>query len=211
MKDKAGDDSFTHFNQEYRKLANTPGFNTSDYKQFDLVSKAYGEISKLDFTPVIESFGGAMTSWQKEENRYKNYKPVAPLNEVVPTSQVSQIQQSLKLETPLSLVTADDLAATGLKGDVTLNFKIDDFNQIKNETLYIMNGEKEVKKVVITNPTLSLGQLPVGIYTIYSTNSSNKLYTLDSHYLKVKEANNNITLNYKLRTKSTLVNQEIDF
>ncbi|MCS4483843.1 hypothetical protein JQ038_20070 [Clostridium botulinum] len=74
-----------------------------------------------------------------------------------------------------------------------------------------MNGEKEVKKVVITNPTLSLGQLPVGIYTIYSTNSSNKLYTLDSHYLKVKEANNNITLNYKLRTKSTLVNQEIDF
>nr|WP_205606603.1 putative mucin/carbohydrate-binding domain-containing protein [Clostridium sporogenes] len=211
MKDKAGDDSFTHFNQEYRKLANTSGFNTSDYKQFDLVSKAYGEISKLDFTPVIESFGGAMTSWQKEENRYKNYKPVAPLNEVVPTSQVSQIQQSLKLETPLSLVTTHDLATTGLKGNVTLNFKIDDFNQIKNQTLYIMNRDKEVKKVVITNPTLSLGQLPVGIYTIYSTNSSDKLYTLDNHYLKVKETNNNVTLNYKLRTKSTLVNQEIDF
>ncbi|AVQ47456.1 putative mucin/carbohydrate-binding domain-containing protein [Clostridium botulinum] len=211
MKDKAGDDSFTHFNQEYRKLANTSGFNTSDYKQFDLISKYYGEISKLDFTPVIESFGGVMTSWQKEENRYKNYKPVAPLNEVVPASQTSQIQQSLKLETPLSLVTTEDLATTGLKGDVTLNFKIDDFNQIKNETLYIMNGDKEVKKVVITNPTLSLGQLPVGIYTIYSTNRSNKLYTLDNHYLKVKEANNNVTLNYKLRTKSTLVNQEIDF
>ncbi|EKS4342609.1 putative mucin/carbohydrate-binding domain-containing protein [Clostridium sporogenes] len=211
MKDKAGDDSFTHFNQEYRKLANTSGFNTSDYKQFDLIGKAYGEISKLDFTPVIESFGGVMTSWQKEENRYKNYKPVAPLNEVVPASQVSQIQQSLKLETPLSLVTTEDLATTGLKGDVTLNFKIDDFNQIKNQTLYIMNGEKEVKKVVITNPTLSLGQLPVGIYTIYSTNRSNKLYTLDNHYLKVKEDNNNVTLNYKLRTKSTLVNQEIDF
>ncbi|MHB9922877.1 putative mucin/carbohydrate-binding domain-containing protein [Clostridium botulinum] len=211
MKDKAGDDSFTHFNQEYRKLANTSGFNTSDYKQFDLISKAYGEISKLDFTPVIESFGGVMTSWQKEENRYKNYKPVAPLNEVVPASQVSQIQQSLKLETPLSLVTTDDLATTGLKGDVTLNFKVDDFNQIKNQTLYIMNGDKEVKKVVITNPTLSLGQLPVGIYTIYNTNSSNKLYTLDSHYLKVKETNNNVTLNYKLRIKSTLVNQEIDF
>ncbi|NFG95051.1 enhancing factor [Clostridium sporogenes] len=211
MKDKAGDDSFTHFNQEYRKLANTSGFNTSDYKQFDLISKYYGEISKLDFTPVIESFGGAMTSWQKEENRYKNYKPVAPLNEVVPASQVSQIQQSLKLETPLSLVTTEDLATTGLKGDVTLNFKIDDFNQIKNQTLYIMNGDKEVKKVVITNPTLSLGQLPVGIYTIYSTNSSDKLYTLDNHYLKVKETNNNVTLNYKLHTKSTLVNQEIDF
>ncbi|NFH49173.1 enhancing factor, partial [Clostridium sporogenes] len=94
---------------------------------------------------------------------------------------------------------------------VTLNFKIDDFNQIKNQTLYIMNGEKEVKKVVITNQNISLGQLPVGIYTIYSTNRSNKLYTLDNHYLKVKEVNNNVTLNYKLRTKSTLVNQEIDF
>ncbi|MBO0573704.1 enhancing factor [Clostridium botulinum] len=211
LKDKAGDASFTHFNQEYRKLANTPGFNTSDYKQFDLLSKYYGEISKLDFTPVIESFGGAMTDWQKEENRYKNYKPVAPLNEVVPSSQVSQIQQSLKLETPLSLVTTEDLATTGLKGNVTLNFKIDDFNQIKNQTLYIMNGEKEVKKVAITNQTLSLGQLPAGIYTIYSANSSDKLYTLDNHYLKVKEANNNVTLNYKLRTKSTLVNQEIDF
>lgn len=211
MKDKAGDDSFAHFNQEYRKLANTPNFNTSDYKQFDLVSKAYGEISKLDFTPVIESFGGDMTSWQKEENRYKGYKPVAPLNEVVPTSQVSQMQQLLKLETPLSLVTTDDLAATGLKGNATLNLKIDDFNQIKNQTLYIMNGDKEVKKVVITNPTLSLGQLPIGIYTIYNTNSSNKSYTLANHYLKVKESNNNVTLNYKLRTKSTLVNQEIDF
>nr|WP_205613612.1 putative mucin/carbohydrate-binding domain-containing protein [Clostridium sporogenes] len=211
LKDKAGDASFTHFNQEYRKLANTPGFNTSDYKQFDLISKYYGEISKLDFTPVIESFGGAMTDWQKEENRYKNYKPVAPLNEVVPANEVSKIQQSLKLETPLSLVTTDDLATTGLKGNVTLNFKIDDFNQIKNQTLYIMNGEKEVKKVAITNQNISLGQLPAGIYTIYSTNSSNKSYTLDNHYLKVKEANNNVTLNYKLRTKSTLVNQEIDF
>jgi len=211
LKDKAGDASFTHFNQEYRKLANTPGFNTSDHKQFDLIRKYYGEISKLDFTPVIESFGGAMTDWQKEENRYKNYKPVAPLNEVVPANQVSKIQQSLKLETPLSLVTTDDLAKTGLKGNVTLNFKIDDFNQIKNQTLYIMNGEKEVKKVVITNQNISLGQLPVGIYTIYSTNRSNKLYTLDNHYLKVKEVNNNVTLNYKLRTKSTLVNQEIDF
>ncbi|WP_461615650.1 putative mucin/carbohydrate-binding domain-containing protein [Clostridium sp. Marseille-QA1073] len=211
MKDKAGDDSFTHFNQEYHKLANTSGFNTSDYKQFDLISKAYGQISKLDFTPVIESFGGDMTSWQKEENRYKNYKPIVPLNEVVPASQVSQIQQLLKLETPLSLVTTDDLATTGLKGNVTLNFKIDDFNQIKNQTLYIMNGDKEVKKIVITNPTLSLGQLPVGIYTIYNTNSSNKSYTLDTHYLKVKETNNNVTLNYKLRTKSALLNQEIDF
>lgn len=211
LKDKAGDASFTHFNQEYRKLANTPGFNTSDYKQFDLISKYYGEISKLDFTPVIESLGGAMTDWQKEENRYKNYKPVAPLNEVVPANEVSKIQQSLKLETPLSLVTTDDLATTGLKGNVTLNFKIDDFNQIKNQTLYIMNGEKEVKKVAITNQNISLGQLPAGIYTIYSTNSSNKSYTLDNHYLKVKEANNNVTLNYKLRTKSTLVNQEIDF
>ncbi|NFF78073.1 enhancing factor [Clostridium sporogenes] len=211
LKDKAGDASFTHFNQEYRKLANTPGFNTSDYKQFDLISKYYGEISKLDFTPVIESLGGAMTDWQKEENRYKNYKPVAPLNEVVPANEVSKIQQSLKLETPLSLVTTDDLATTGLKGNVNLNFKIDDFNQIKNQTLYVMNGEKEVKKIVITNQTLSLGQLPAGIYTIYSTNSSNKSYTLDNHYLKVKEANNNVTLNYKLRTRSTLVNQEIDF
>ncbi|GAA0122001.1 putative mucin/carbohydrate-binding domain-containing protein [Clostridium faecium] len=211
LKDKAGDASFTHFNQEYRKLANTPGFNTSDYKQFDLISKYYGEISKLDFTPVIESFGGDMTSWQKEENRYKNYRPVAPLNEVVPANEVSKIQQLLKLETPLSLVTTDELATTGLSGNVTLNFKIDDFNQIKNQTLYIMNGEKEVKKVTITNQTISLGQLPVGIYTIYSTNSSNKSYTLDNHYLKVKETNNNVTLNYKLRTKSTLVNQEIDF
>ncbi len=211
LKDKATDAGFTHFNQEYRKLANTPGFNTSDYKQFDLISKYYGEISKLDFTPVIESFGGTMTEWQKEENRYKNYKPVAPLNEVVPDNQVSKIQQLLNLETPLSLVTTDELAKTGLKGNVTLNFKIDDFNQIKNQNLYIMNGEKQVKKITITNQTISLGELPVGIYTIYSTNGHNKSYKIDNHYLRVKEANNNLTLNYKLRTKSNLVNQEIDF
>ncbi|WP_125153290.1 putative mucin/carbohydrate-binding domain-containing protein [Clostridium rectalis] len=211
MKDKALDYSFTHFNQEYRKLANIPGFNTSDYKQFDLISRTYGEISKLDFTPVIESFGGDMTSWQKEENRYKNYKPVAPLNEVVPANEASKIQKLLNLETPLSLVTTDDLLITGLKGDVTLNLKINDFNQIKNGFLCIMSGDKEVKKVVITNPTIYLGKLPVGIYTIYSTNSSDKLYTLDNHYLKVKETNNNIILNYKLRKKSTLVNQEINF
>ncbi|SFA98686.1 putative mucin/carbohydrate-binding domain-containing protein [Clostridium frigidicarnis] len=211
LKDKAGEDSFAHLNQEGRKLANTIGFNKSDYKQFDLISKYYGEISKLDFTPVIESFGGEMTSWQKEQNRYKNYKPVAPLNEVVPDSQVGQIQQSLKLETPLSLVTTDDLATTGLKGNVTLNFKIDDFNQIKNQTLYLMNGEKEVKKITITDPSLSLGQLPVGIYTIYTTNTDDKSYTLDTHYLRVKDATNNVSLNYSLRAKSSLVNQEIDF
>ncbi|GAA0116567.1 putative mucin/carbohydrate-binding domain-containing protein [Clostridium senegalense] len=211
LKNKAGDDSFTHFNQEYRKLANSNGFNISDYNQFDLLSKAYGEISKLDFTPVIESFKGKMSDWQKELNRYQNYKPVAILNEVVPTSKVSEIQKALNLETPLSLVTTDDLARTGLTGNVTLNIKIDDFNQIKNQTIYLMNGEKEVKKVPITSPSISLGQLPIGIYTIYSTNTNNKCYTLDTHYLKVKESNNNVTLNYKLRTKSVLLNQEIEF
>ena len=74
-----------------------------------------------------------------------------------------------------------------------------------------MEKKKVKKSYYYKSKTISLGQLPVGIYTIYSTNSSNKSYTLDNHYLKVKETNNNVTLNYKLRTKSTLVNQEIDF
>ena len=37
-----------------------------------------------------------MTSWQKEENRYKNYRPVAPLNEVVPANEVSKNTTTIK-------------------------------------------------------------------------------------------------------------------
>lgn len=196
LQDKAGDEGFTLFNQEYRKIANQAGFVPSNHFLFDLISQYYGQASGFDFTPTILSFGGTMSTQQQDDNRSRNYKPVAPLTELVPASQLTTLQNKLGLTTPFSLVDTDQLASSGLSGSTTMHLKIDDFSQIEGQDLILMNGSKEIKRMKITSKDMNLGTLPNGIYTICLPTGKTTKYSFDTHYLRVKEATNDVTISY---------------
>lgn len=211
LQDKAGDKSFTHFNKEYRKIANQPGFVPSNHYLFDLISQYYGQASGFDFTPTILSLGGTMSTKQQDDNRLHFYKPVAPLTELVPADQLTTIQNKLGLETPFSLVETEQLAFSGLSGSATIHLKIDDFSQVEGQDLILTNGSKEIKRMKITSKDMNVGTLPNGIYTIVLPTGKTTKYDLDTHYLRVKEATNDVTIHYTVKKASYLTSQTVHF
>ncbi|MBC1794602.1 putative mucin/carbohydrate-binding domain-containing protein [Listeria booriae] len=211
MQEKAGDKAFITFNQEYRKIANEDGFVAANHYLLDLISKYYGQASGFDFTPVIESAGGVMSKEQKEENRLNSYQAVAPLVDVVPAAKVSEVQAKLGLESYLSLVDATELRVSGLSGTASIHLDIDDIAQLKGQYLTIKNGKEVVKKVVVTDEDVALGELPNGVYTIDAPTGNTVKYALDTHYLYVKEATNKSTIKYTAKKESYLASQTVRF
>ncbi|MBC1780496.1 putative mucin/carbohydrate-binding domain-containing protein [Listeria booriae] len=211
MQNKAGDEAFITFNQEYRKIANEDGFVAANHYLLDLISKYYGQASGFDFTPVIESAGGVMSKEQKEENRLNSYQAVAPLVDVVPAAKVSEVQAKLGLESYLSLVDATELRVSGLSGTASIHLDIDDIAQLKGQYLTIKNGKEVVKKVVVTDEDVALGELPNGVYTIDAPTGNTVKYALDKHYLYVKEATNKSTIKYTAKKESYLASQTVRF
>ncbi|MBC2104477.1 putative mucin/carbohydrate-binding domain-containing protein [Listeria booriae] len=211
MQNKAGDEAFITFNQEYRKIANEDGFVAANHYLLDLISKYYGQASGFDFTPVIESAGGVMSKEQKEENRLNSYQAVAPLVDVVPAAKVSEVQAKLGLESYLSLVDATELRVSGLSGTASIHLDIDDIAQLKGQYLTIKNGKEVVKKVVVTDEDVALGELPNGVYTIDAPTGNTVKYALDTHYLYVKEATNKSTIKYTAKKESYLASQTVRF
>ncbi|MBC2149251.1 putative mucin/carbohydrate-binding domain-containing protein [Listeria booriae] len=211
MQEKAGDEAFITFNQEYRKIANEDGFVAANHYLLDLISKYYGQASGFDFTPVIESAGGVMSKEQKEENRLNSYQAVAPLADVVPAAKVSEVQAKLGLESYLSLVDATELRVSGLSGTASIHLDIDDIAQLKGQYLTIKNGKEVVKKVVVTDEDVALGELPNGVYTIDAPTGNTVKYALDTHYLYVKEATNKSTIKYTAKKESYLASQTVRF
>lgn len=203
---KAGEQGLINFNQQYRKLANTPNFVAEDYNLLDLLPKYFGEASGFDFTPVMESIQGTTLQNLQQDTEYSDYKAVAPLKELVSSSELANAQQKLNLESYLSLVDTDQMAELHFTGNATIKLDINDFSQIEGQDLIIKNGSKIVKKVKLTSKTVNLGTLPKGIYTVYAPTGSKQKYNVDQRYLKVQNAENTLNMKYTPKEMSHLIN-----
>ncbi|MBC1287103.1 hypothetical protein HB818_15180 [Listeria booriae] len=210
MKEKAGDEAFAYFNQQYRKLTSQANFNPSDYPIFQVLNKFYGEKTKFDFTPFTDSIKAPMSNVQKEQNRNKDYRPVASIVDVIPDSKRESAKQQLKLKTDIAIVDNSQIASLGLKGNVTINLDIADFKDIKGKHLKLTDGEKIVKDVIITSPTIKLDNLPNGVYTITDIVGNTANYRMSEHYVFVKDAENNLKITFTKISGYDLVDRTID-
>ncbi|MBC1309116.1 putative mucin/carbohydrate-binding domain-containing protein [Listeria booriae] len=210
MKEKAGDEAFAYFNQQYRKLTSQANFNPSDYPIFQVLNKFYGEKAKFDFTPFTDSIKAPMSNVQKEQNRNKDYRPVASIVDVIPDSKRESAKQQLKLKTDIAIVDNSQIASLGLKGNVTINLDIADFKDIKGKHLKLTDGEKIVKDVIITSPTIKLDNLPNGVYTIADIVGNTANYRMSEHYVFVKDAENNLKITFTKISGYDLVDRTID-
>ncbi|CAK8740399.1 hypothetical protein SODG_003871 [Sodalis praecaptivus] len=141
MVDKAGKNAFTYFNQQYRKSCNTSDFTPYVHSLLDLLSESFAVAGEhVDVTPFIQLTGGDVTQPQRDRNKFSHAKPVYPLYQLVDKPQLEAVKNQLKLDSTLRLVDATQLKATGLKGNVSLRFNIDDFAQIYGKDLILLEG-----------------------------------------------------------------------
>ncbi|MBC1937707.1 enhancing factor (viral) [Listeria grandensis] len=204
MKDKAGDQAFTHFNQAYRAAANA---NTVPSPVLlDLLTKYFGEASHYDFTAFVELVQGSMSSKQKAENLYSGNKAVYPLASLVSGDNLRNARRDINLDTKWGLVNNDQLEKYKLSNTAKIEFSIDDFAQIKGSILRIKDGADVVREMKITSPTLTIKNMPVGIYSLDIPTGNTHFYEPSTNYLVVSDRENlaNITMK-KIETSEIAV------
>ncbi len=121
MKDKAGDAAFIHFNQEYRKKAADPTFNAEQHNLLDMLAESYAIAGGIDVRPLIQLVDSGISERLSSSDAFNTAVPVLPLNQIITDdSSQKEVQNLLKLDSPLRLVSAADLAEVGLAGNLTV-------------------------------------------------------------------------------------------
>jgi len=209
---KAGIECFTHFNQRYRQLANTDGFIASNYVLPDLLSESFMTGEKgVDVTPYMQLLGLPITERQCMMNQFSGKKAVYPLNQLVSASQVSSVQSQLRLQSPLTLVDCQQLKSTGLKSTMTLSFTLDDFAQIRGETLALLDGATVVRQLKITSQQVTLSDMPIGVYALRLPTGKSKKYTPQINYLVVKTDSKLQQISFTPKAAPAVINQTLTF
>ncbi|WP_419538793.1 putative mucin/carbohydrate-binding domain-containing protein [Paenibacillus larvae] len=215
LKQKAGNEAFTHLYREYRKLANQEGFDANKYPLPDLMNRYYGETSGYDFTPVLKKWKLYTDRIQAEINRSKGYKATASLADIVSESQLSNarklVDKDILINSNFEMVDNQQIAPLGLKGSVKIQLNIDDINQLKGQDLLLKEGSKVVKRIAITGKELTVQDVPNGVYTIEIPTGREARYSVDKHYLYIKEKENHLTLKIERIQHSDLVNSSFQF
>ncbi|EUJ39147.1 putative enhancing factor (viral) [Listeria weihenstephanensis FSL R9-0317] len=209
MKDKAGDDAFTHFNQSYRTAKNE-GTPQSSYL-FDLLNKYYGEASHYDFAAYSELIHGPMSREQKEANLYSGNKAVYPLAALLSGTNLKEARKKIELDTKWGLVDNTQLQTFNMKANATITFNMDDFNQIKGKGLQIKDGNAVIRELKISTPTIVVKNLPVGIYSLNIPTGQSELYEPSTNYLPVSDGKNDQTINMKVLKSSAVSIQKMQF
>ncbi|MBC1457249.1 immunoglobulin-like domain-containing protein [Listeria newyorkensis] len=210
MKDMAGDKAFTHFNQAYRADANATKKN-KDAFLLDLLTKYFGEVSHYDFTPFVELVQGSMSGNQKAENLYAGNKAVYPLASLLSGDNLKKTRQDIKLDTKWGLVSNDQLNKYKLTATTKVTFSINDFAQIEGKVLRIKNGVDVVREMTITSPTMTLKNMPIGIYSLDIPTGTTRFYEPETNYLAITDHESSATITMNEIQTSTIAEQKMVF
>ena len=210
--DKAGESAFTEFNQYYRALATTNGFDLWEHPLMDLFSARWADRLNIDIGPLMALLEVEVSADRALKNVYGNFRPCCPLYRVVPPEQLAYLQQQLNLKTPFSLVDCLSLNVTDLKGDLTLEMTNQAYLENKNKSVILRTGSNQSHIVKVTSPVLELKGLPIGVYNLQHPAVPSGVRTINHNYLEVSaNMNNNVSLDYAYAQGTSLASQKIEF
>ncbi|CAD5902962.1 hypothetical protein CMALT394_580001 [Carnobacterium maltaromaticum] len=215
LKQKAGNDAFTKMYQEYRKLANQPNFDKADYLLPDLINKYYSETSRQDFTPALKKWGLTLDESQSTKNRFMGYPAVASLADLVPESQLSRahdlLDDPILINSNFEMVQNQDIANLNLSGNLTLQLKSEDIQDLKGIKITLQDGRKKIDSQTIGEDQIIFKDIPNGIYSLKFSGEKMSEYVPDNFYVYVKEKENEAAISLNKINVSNLVNQKIQF
>ncbi|MCQ2569716.1 MAG: M60 family metallopeptidase, partial [Limosilactobacillus sp.] len=180
-------DSWRVFNQYHRDVANA-GKPANDLGKMwaDSFEQAY----QVDATPFFQTIGVPIDPVTQSNVISTDAKALTTLHQVVPENQLAPVMQQLGwskdvLKTPLSLVTTDELASTGLTG--TTNLTVHQAQLAAGKQILVKNGSQVVRTLTVPTDTTAdftttLRDLPIGIYTLVSEDPQ---VSIDQPYLYV--------------------------
>ena len=201
--DKIGPEkSMTYVHSKYREYVS----QGKQYNASDMFAKSFSEVSGYNVIPYLNSFKVTPSEDIQTEIYEKDLPCVYYLRDLVDTDEkTGQIRKELNLDGKYALVSNEDIAKYNMNGNLTINISIEDFEQIKNKKIYIKDGSKIVKEILVDSTNLKIENLPVGIYEIELPNTKNLAYEHNYEYVVVKENNDNIkNIEYKKINVNTM-------
>lgn len=211
---KAGDDSFTHFNQSYRESINFPDENDlilfGDNVLFNMLSKSFADKSHYNMVPFIKRTGGFISERLTDYNISTFTTPVYPLFLLIEEENLFYVREKLNTKENIELVNTNQLSTLDDTRNVKIEFNINDFDEIKNDIVSVFRGDEIIHEQIISEKTIKM-DIPIGIYNLRLPIGKRNSYTVDSWNLIVDQKNRKKIFNYDIKYNSNLLNQSIGF
>lgn len=208
---KAGVASFRVFNQNYRQLANSEGFQPTDHQLADMLATAIATSAGYDVTPFIELCGLTLKHATRENIVSLTTKPLYPLYRFLPQSEWDSARQQLGLDSFFWLVDNSELAKLNKTGNLTLTLNIDQLQQIYGQTLTIQDNCGTHYSLIVDGDTFVLNNMPMGVYQLVLPKGRSQKYRPDINYITVKEGANAVAVNYARQNDTSERNVTITF
>lgn len=208
--DSCGDPKaiYSSINKLWRR-AKIKGENLTNQEAYIL---ALSELYGVNATGYFEAWGLPVSD--SVQAKVAGSMPLGFLCEVVNDKEdeyelSNRISSELNRDGKYTLVTAKDIEAYDLKGDLDINFKIDDINKLIGKTVIIRNGDFYNNKFVINSDNIRV-ELPAGQYEVmlpvpYDNAYDYKVY----NYVNVKNNKvNEVTFSYEKATAVDIKNSD---
>ncbi|MBC2188376.1 putative mucin/carbohydrate-binding domain-containing protein [Listeria booriae] len=210
IKDKAGDKAFQHFNQSHRTAVNAKTLEEKP-RFLDLLNKYFGESSHYNFAAYLELVQGSMSLNGKTEALYSGNNAVYPLASLFSGDNLEKARKDIALDSKWGLVSNSQLKKYNVTNTMNIQFAIDDFSEIKGKVLKVKDGADIVREVKITTPTVTLKNMPIGIYSLDILAGITRSYEPSTNYLVVSDANDSTTITMNELQTSDIATQQLVF
>lgn len=201
--DKIGSEkSMGYAHSKYREYLN----QGIQYRSSDLYAKSFSEISLYNIIPYFESAKIVPSNDIKEEIYEQELPMLYYLRDLVESDErAEELRKELNLEGKYSLVNNEEIAKYSMTGNIEIDISIDDLEQISGKKMYIKDGSKIVREIVIDTNKISVEDLPVGIYYLQIPNTKTQAYEYSYEYIVVQENTTNTKkIYYKKMNVSSL-------
>lgn len=208
---KAGTKAFSAFNQHYRELANSENFQAAEHHLVDMLAQAIATTAGYDVTPFVDLCGLTPDTFTREHIAARAAKPLWPLYDLLPQNEWESARQQLGLDSFVWLVDNSELAKLHKTGSLALTLAIDHPEQIYGRTMTLRDNCGTQYALEVNDNTLTLSDIPVGVYHLDLPQGRSQKYRTDTHYLIIREGQNAVTVNFTAQNDASDRNVSLNF
>lgn len=188
-------EAYAYINKYFRKHYYETG---EKLQTADAWCLALAEKYNVNLVLYFESWGVKVSDYVKEELMMSDAELVYYLRDLVgddATAATLKPDSNVGIYDLVSTSELKELSNNSITGNIELEFKIDDISEILGKTLYIADGENIVKKIKVTDWTMTVN-LPAGAYKV-AVPKPNGVYDFDNLFVLVsKEKTNYYDITY---------------
>ncbi len=175
--------TYAEINKIWRR-AKQEGNNITNQDAYVL---AYAKLYNVNVIPYFESWGLEISENLKKD--LVNLPILSSMGDLITDdANLAHAQSELQKEGIFSLVTNQEVASLGLTSKATYQIQIDNLEELKGKKIIITNNQNYKKEVEIQSETITIDNVPVGMYEIILPVPKNNVYNYNKYnYIAIKE------------------------